>query len=249
MDCRFCIPRPFWERGLGPHLLHWGSPAFSLSIQCGRDARAPSDANPDTTRAAGRAGTSTVRDIIRSVPPYAYAILTAGWVLWCLPFLINKRNSASPAKVDRRARWGILLIAIAYTLLLQGSFWTRFPGVWRTSASVFFFALGSLLSWTGVRALGRQWRVDAGLNADHELVQSGPYRFVRHPIYTSMLCVFAAAALILSTPLPLLLPAILLFIIGTEIRVRIEDKLLASLFGDRFAAYQKSVPAYIPLVR
>ena len=100
-----------------------------------------------------------------------------------------------------------------------------------------------------MRALGRQWRVDAGLNADHELVQSGPYRFVRHPIYTSMLCVFAAAALILSTPLPLLLPAILLFIIGTEIRVRIEDKLLASLFGDRFAAYQKSVPAYIPLVR
>ena len=41
---------------------------------------------------------------------------------------------------------------------------------------------------TGVGALGRQWRIDAGLNSDHELVQSGPYRIVRHPIYTSMLC-------------------------------------------------------------
>jgi protein-S-isoprenylcysteine O-methyltransferase Ste14 len=50
----------------------------------------------------------------------------------------------------------------------------------------------------------------------------------------------------LIAPWWLLLPSLLLFIIGTEIRVRIEDNLLASQFGDRFAEYQKRVPAYIP---
>jgi protein-S-isoprenylcysteine O-methyltransferase Ste14 len=39
------------------------------------------------------------------------------------------------------------------------------------------------------------------------------------------------------------------FIAGTEIRVRIEDKLLASRFGERFRKYQQSVPGYVPFVR
>jgi len=41
----------------------------------------------------------------------------------------------------------------------------------------------------------------------------------------------------------------LVLIIGTEIRVRIEDRLLASRFGERFQDYQRSVPAYIPFLR
>ena len=80
---------------------------------------------------------------------------------------------------------------------------------------------------------------------DHELITSGPYRFVRHPIYTSMLGVLLGTGSLV-TPWWLFLPSLLLFIIGTEIRVRIEDHLLASQFGERFAEYQKRVPAYIP---
>jgi protein-S-isoprenylcysteine O-methyltransferase Ste14 len=113
---------------------------------------------------------------------------------------------------------------------------------------VVFFVLGSLLSWSGARALGRQWRVDAGLNPDHELVQSGPYRVVRHPIYTSMLCVLFGTGFMI-TPLPILLVSVVLFLIGTEIRVRIEDGLLASRFGDQFRDYQRSVFAYVPFLR
>lgn len=51
------------------------------------------------------------------------------------------------------------------------------------------------------------------------------------------------------TPLSLFLAAIVIFICGTEIRVRVEDGLLASRFGDKFREYQRSVSAYIPLVR
>ena len=183
------------------------------------------------------------------MPGYAYAILALGWIILVMPFLLAEGKSGPAARIDPRARWGILMIAVAYSLLWQGHFWLRPPGIWRVSFSTFFFALASLLSWTGASALGRHWRIDAGLNADHKLVQSGPYRFVRHPIYTSMLSHALATALILSTPLPLLLPSALLMIIGTEIRVRTEDKLLASQFGGQFTAYRSGVPAYIPFLK
>jgi len=80
-------------------------------------------------------------------------------------------------------------------------------------------------------------------------VRSGPYCVVRHPIYTSMFCMLLGTGLLLATPLLLLLPSIFLFIIGTEIRVRIEDGLLASRFGDQFRDYQRRVAAYIPYLK
>jgi protein-S-isoprenylcysteine O-methyltransferase Ste14 len=96
--------------------------------------------------------------------------------------------------------------------------------------------------------LGKQWRVDAGLNAEHELVTAGPYRMVRHPIYTSVLCLLWGTGFIL-LPLPLILLATVLALIGTEIRIRIEDGLLASRFGKQFDQYKSSVSAYLPFVR
>ncbi len=185
------------------------------------------------------------------MPVYAYAILAAGWVAWVGRFLLAavKQPGGRPAKVDRRARWGMPLIAVAYTLVWQGSFWTRSPGPRRIITSILLFAAASILSWTSTRALGRQWRLDAGLNSDHELVRSGPYRLIRHPIYTSMLCMLLGTGLLLVTPLTLLLPSLLFFVIGTEIRVRIEEKLLAAQFGDEFLEYRRRVPAYIPFLK
>jgi protein-S-isoprenylcysteine O-methyltransferase Ste14 len=178
----------------------------------------------------------------------AYAILVAGWLIWLAPFFVVKRNSGKPEKLDRRARWGIVIEGLAYSLLWQSKFWARTPESWRTALSVCSFVLAGILSWTGARALGRQWRIDAGLNPDHELVRSGVYRVVRHPIYTSMLCVLLGTGFMI-TPLPMLLLSILLFMIGTEIRVRIEDGLLSSRFGDQFRDYQCRVPAYIPFLK
>ena len=76
-------------------------------------------------------------------------------------------------------------------------------------------ALACILSRTGTRALGRQWRIDAGLSADHELVTRGPHRVVRHPIYTSMLFAIGAVC----------------FVAGTEIRVHIEEAAGGALRG------------------
>jgi protein-S-isoprenylcysteine O-methyltransferase Ste14 len=179
---------------------------------------------------------------------YALSILVIGWLLWVLPFVLKKGTGAPAKKVDQRARWGILLAALAYSLLFQGRFWERpLPG-WRIAASILLYSTAALLSWTGMRALGAQWRIDAALGYDHQLITAGPYRLVRHPIYASMLCVLWAAGMLVSS-LPMLLLATGVLILGTEIRVRLEEKLLASQFGDQFRDYQSRVSAYIPFIR
>ena len=179
------------------------------------------------------------------MPFYIYIIL-ASWVLWLAPFL--SRRPASGARLTKKqARWGILLEAIAFALLWQGRFWERNPG-WKLFPAVALMVIAALLSWTGVVALGRQWRVDAALNADHELIRSGPYSMVRHPIYASLLFMLIGTGLII-TPVTLFIPALVIFIIGTEIRVRVEDGLLASNFGAEFTEYKRKVRAYIPWVR
>jgi len=182
------------------------------------------------------------------MPLYAYAILAAGWLAWVARFVLAQRNREHAQEIDRRARWGILLELIGYALLWQNPFWARPLPVWRPALSSAFFVLASLLSWTAVPALGRHWRIEAGLSPDHQLVTAGPYRVVRHPIYTSMLCMLIGTGCMV-TPLLTLLVATLIFIVGMEIRVRVEDRLLAARFGEQFLAYRRSVPAYLPFLR
>ena len=182
------------------------------------------------------------------MPVYAYALLAAGWLLWFLPFPINGWSKAPVERKDSRARWGLGLQVAAYALLFAHRFWLREPSLWRIVATVGFFVLAIVLSATAVRALGRHLRFDAALDPDHSLVSFGPYRLLRHPIYTSMLCMLLGTAFLV-TPVPLLVVAAILFVAGTEIRVRIEDQLLAARFRDEFQGYRRTVSAYIPFLR
>ena len=181
------------------------------------------------------------------MPTYVYGILFGGWLAWMLPFFLIRRGKSRAEKVDRRARWGIVIEAVGYSILWQNSFWNRSPAAWRLVLGIALLATAVVLSWTSARTLGRHWRFDAGLNADHQLVRSGAYRFVRHPIYTSMLSMLLGTGFLI-TPLSVLVIATTLFIIGTQIRVRIEDALLAARFGHDFRDYQSKVAAYVPFV-
>ncbi|HEY4052767.1 MAG TPA: isoprenylcysteine carboxylmethyltransferase family protein [Terriglobales bacterium] len=181
------------------------------------------------------------------MPAYAYLLIATGVIVWFYPFVPAHRRTAAASVVNSRSRWGLLLQFVAFSLLWQGYFWERSLPVWRALISVVLFALAAVLSWTSSRALAGQLRIDAALGADHKLVRSGPYALVRNPIYTSMLLVLSAVAVIIAG-WKLSVIALLLFIIGTEIRVRLEERLLASHFGKEFEAYKHSVPAYIPFL-
>lgn len=182
------------------------------------------------------------------LPAYVYVILVVGLVAWFLPFLLTGWSRKSPQKRDSRWRWGLLLEGAGYAILWQGPFWSRPLASWRLGLSVMFLALASLLSWTATRALGRHLRFEAAVDEDHQLIRSGPYRVVRHPIYASMLCTILGMGFMVASPL-LFVVGLIFFIAGTEIRVRVEDRLLADRFGEEFREYRRSTSAYIPLLR
>jgi protein-S-isoprenylcysteine O-methyltransferase Ste14 len=183
------------------------------------------------------------------VPVYAYVVVIAGVCLWLLPFVLTGWNKSAPQSVDRRSRWGLVLEVIGYSLMLLSRFWAMSPELWRVMASVSFLVLAVLLSWTATRALGRRHlRFDAAIGTEHDLVRHGPYHLVRHPIYTSMLCVLWGIGFMAAPPL-LFAVATAVFLAGTEIRVRIEDGLLEARFGEQFREYRRSTRAYLPLVR
>jgi len=108
--------------------------------------------------------------------------------------------------------------------------------------------LAAVLSWTSVRHLGQQFRIQAGLYEDHKLIRTGPYGVVRHPIFASLLAALLCTLLVL-TPWQWCVVSLALFLAGTEIRIRTEEHLLASRFPDDFRDYRLKVYAYVPFVR
>jgi protein-S-isoprenylcysteine O-methyltransferase Ste14 len=98
---------------------------------------------------------------------------------------------------------------------------------------------------SAARTLGKQWSLAARVVEGHKLVTEGPYRVVRHPIYTGMLGMLLATCA--ATTIPAAVPfAILVFLVGTLIRVRSEEKLLCETFGADFNDYSRRVRGFIP---
>jgi len=177
--------------------------------------------------------------------------LLALWALWAYPYLFRapKAQRRESITVAGPSLLGLLLETAG--IFIAGFFGV--PGGYRANPAVLAAALvlgviGDVLMWTAITHLGRQFRIQAGLYHDHQLVRTGPYAVVRHPIYTSLLALLLATGL-LRARWPWLIAALAVFVAGTEIRVHTEDRLLASRFGAAFAAYKKRVPAYVPFVR
>ena len=98
---------------------------------------------------------------------------------------------------------------------------------------------------SAVKTLGKEWSITARLVEGHKLATSGPYAYVRHPIYTGMLGMLLATGLAISRWTALLV-ALVVFFVGTMIRIRSEEKLLREAFGKEFDDYARSVRTIIP---
>lgn len=92
--------------------------------------------------------------------------------------------------------------------------------------------------------IGRNWSGIVTLKEDHELVVRGPYALVRHPIYTGLLAMFAATALV-HGHLAAIVGTLLVFV-SFWIKLRDEEKLMLEKFPDQYPAYRQRVKRIIP---
>ncbi len=196
----------------------------------------------------------SVASISREVALYAVAF---SWILFAVGFAIRKRSPRQAVRVRMPAAlWGIVIQMVGYACVWffqrrrQTSFLPWGPaGDVVLAIIVVILAFGSLwLILSAVRMLGRQWSLSAQLVEDHALVTEGPYRRVRHPIYSGLLGMLLATGFALGRPLPML-GGVALYLAGTVIRTRVEEGLLRQAFGAAFDQYSARVPALIPSLR
>lgn len=102
----------------------------------------------------------------------------------------------------------------------------------------------ALFTWSH-SALGRSWSVGVEIADDQRLVTSGPYRWVRHPMYSSLLVM--AVGLLLATANPIVALPYLGAIAATYIeRVGDEERLMLRAFGDDYARYMATTGRLLP---
>lgn len=186
----------------------------------------------------------------------AFYGLVLCWWWFALTFWLRKWPPwARATKRDLTSYFGMALQAAAYFavwnfpfLLRRGSPIASKPDWLAWTTTMLALAIAIFSAWfvnAAVRRLGKQWSLAARIVEGHDLIDDGPYRFVRNPIYTGMFGMLVATGLTVSPLVPLLL-ACVIFLAGTFIRVRIEERLLREAFGPRFDDYAKRVPAMIP---
>jgi protein-S-isoprenylcysteine O-methyltransferase Ste14 len=114
--------------------------------------------------------------------------------------------------------------------------------------------LGVSLTYLGVgvavwarRCIGQYWSGRVTLKVDHELIQSGPYAYMRHPIYTGLLVAVAGTALLIGECRGLV--ALVIAIFELSRKAAKEEALLASEFGSRYQNYRQRTGFLIPRFR
>lgn len=180
----------------------------------------------------------------------AYAELALCWVVWSAAFIQPFRKSSRQHAVAKNpaARWGILLNVLGCACIWSD---VRPAGFHKSEpeliASMVLGPLSVVLVWSATCHLGKYWRYEAALNDNHELVKTGPYAWIRHPIYVSMLGMLLASGTAYSW-WPMLIAGMIVFLIGVEIRVNAEDRLLEMYFQDEFIEYRARVRRYFPML-
>ena len=107
-----------------------------------------------------------------------------------------------------------------------------------------FVAAGLAFSvWARIH-LGRNWSGTVTVKQDHELVRDGPYRYVRHPIYTGLLLAFIGCAIARNEWRGVL--AIAIIYAGFWRKLKLEERWMTEQFGDGYRRYIAEVPALIP---
>jgi len=118
--------------------------------------------------------------------------------------------------------------------------------VFSDSIAIVLCAVGLIVAIWSRKALGVEWSQDVELKQAHKLVKRGPYRLIRHPIYTGHLLMGLGTAI--GSGLLVAFVGIASFAVGFWIKLNQEERLLMRAFPDEYPAYRASVKALIPHV-
>lgn len=137
---------------------------------------------------------------------------------------------------------GVLMLACSLAEFL----WRSQRLTWPNMALGWFCAASSfVIRRRAIAALGPFWSLHVEIRENHQFVRTGPFRWMRHPTYFSMILELLSVGLILNAAYSLL---IIPFGLGPVLlwRLKLEETALVEKFGDTYREYQRTTPALVP---
>lgn len=185
-------------------------------------------------------------------PMIAGIAIFACWVLLVLYWNLGARSVKSAAEPqDFTARLARMPVWLGFVLFVAA--WVHPFGpvaMPRTTQSksigVAICSLGLCVAIWSRKILGAEWSQDVELKQGHKLVERGPYRFMRHPVYTGHLLMGLGTAI--ASGLVVAFVGLASFAAGFWIKLNQEERLLLRGFPNEYPAYKARVKALIPYI-
>lgn len=176
-------------------------------------------------------------------------VVATAWAIFWLYWLVSAISMKKGGHVPWRRELGIraLIAAVVILLIRLGALrgGDMNTNAWRAGVGLTLLAAGlGFASWAR-RHIGRNWGTPMTLKDDPELVTSGPYRFVRHPIYSGLLLATVATAVALNWQW---LFAAALATAYFVYSATVEESNLAEQLPDTYPAYKRSTKMLVPFV-
>ncbi|MEY2530955.1 MAG: hypothetical protein QOI96_1040 [Verrucomicrobiota bacterium] len=165
---------------------------------------------------------------------------------------LTRRSGGRAASRDRYSLlilWAVILSSIWLSIACVG--WFPNAGLPHGRALYFLglalFGCGIILRWYSIWCLGRYFTVDVAIAPQHHVVDTGPYRFIRHPSYTGALLAFLGFGFCLGNWMSIL--CLMLPIVGAFMwRIHVEEHALIEALRDDYRAYMRRTKRLIPLL-
>jgi protein-S-isoprenylcysteine O-methyltransferase Ste14 len=176
------------------------------------------------------------------------------WLAWAVYWGLASLDVKTPSRIEPLGSrlLHVVPLLIAFSLL---SFPRRYSALNERflSLSAWPFWIGAVLTAGGLlfavwtrHHLGKNWSGVVTVKEDHELITTGPYVIVRHPIYTGLLLAFLGSAIAIGEWRGVLAVVIVLWSLLRKLRF--EERWMREQFGERYEAYSRRVPALVPFV-
>jgi len=179
-----------------------------------------------------------------------------GGLIWLVSEIVLARvtfSKSDKAKgLDRsslRLIWLLIGVSIAAGIYLgtRGIGYIASGSLAISVAGLVLIFLGLVIRWTAIMTLRKHFTVNVNIGDNHELIDTGVYRFVRHPAYTGSLVSFLGLGLTFSNWLCTLVIFVPIFF-AFAYRIRVEEQALSEHFGDKYEQYCQRTRRLLPMI-
>ena len=180
-------------------------------------------------------------------------LIEGPWIVFCAYWVVGAlktRRTVSQESLTSRARF-ILLEIVGYGLLFSDLGAIGFLGHRVFHRTYAVAAIGVAFTWIGIAIalwarwhLGQYWSARITLKEDHELIRTGPYAHLRHPIYSGIILAAIGGALAIDKWR--CVAGVVFIVLGYWMKAKKEEALLAAQFGEAFQEHCRHAGFLIP---